>query len=141
VTKDQKRVNITAEIARGESALRSAELLLTAGELADAISRAYYAAFHHARALLLTAGVEAKTHAGVERLLQRDFVHAGTLGPEVASLLSKLQTFRQNADYVVEYVFTAEMAREQLDDAETFISAVRASLIAGGWIAAGVSSR
>jgi uncharacterized protein (UPF0332 family) len=134
LTDEQKRANIAAEVARGESALRSAELLMGAGQLADAVSRAYYAAFHHARALLLTSGAEAKTHAGVERLIQRDFVHPGTLAPEIAAHLSKLQTFRQNADYMAEYVFTDLLAREQLDAARAFVAAARSVLTSGGWL-------
>jgi uncharacterized protein (UPF0332 family) len=134
MTSDQKRANIAAELTRGESSLRSAELLLAGGQYADAVSRAYYAAFHHARALILTLGAEAKTHTGVERLLQRDFVHGGALSPEVASLLSKLMTFRQNADYMAEYVFTETMAHEQVEGARTFVSATRVCLETGGWI-------
>lgn len=43
--------------------MESAELLLTANQLADAVSRAYYGAFHYARLLLF--GEEPVTHAGV----------------------------------------------------------------------------
>ena len=85
MTDDQKRTNIAAEVARGESAFRSAELLLAAGQRADAVSRAYYAAFHYARALLLTLGEEARTHGGLDRLVQRDLVRTGKLAPETAA--------------------------------------------------------
>ena len=134
MTEDQKRDNIAAEVARGDGALKSAELLLGAGQLADAVSRAYYAAYHYARALLLTVGEEPRTHGGVERLLQRDFVRTGRLTPEVAATLSRLMTLRQNADYVVEYVFTVAMATDQVDTARAFLAAARALLTAEGWL-------
>ncbi len=134
MTEDQKRDNIAAEVARGDGALKSAELLLGAGQLADAVSRAYYAAYHYARALLLTVGEEPRTHGGVERLLQRDFVRTGRLTPEVAATLSRLMTLRQNADYVVEYVFTVAMATDQVDTARGFLAAARALLTAEGWL-------
>ena len=134
MTNDQKRTNIAAEVARGDSALRSAELLLVAGQTADAVSRAYYAAFHHARALLLTLGEEARTHGGLDRLVQRDLVRTGKLAPETAALLSRLMTFRQNADYMAEYVFTHAMAEEQVDGARVFVAAARAILEADGWV-------
>lgn len=130
----QKRADIAAEVARGDSALRSAEILVAAGERADAVSRAYYAAFHHARALLLTLGEEARTHGGLDRLVQRDLVRTGKLAPEIAALLSRLMTFRQNADYLAEYVFSDAMAQEQVVGARAFAAAARAILEGEGWL-------
>ena len=134
MTDDQKRTNIAAEVARGESAFRSAELLLAAGQRADAVSRAYYAAFHYARALLLTLGEEARTHGGLDRLVQRDLVRTGKLAPETAALLSRLMTFRQNADYMAEYVFTEAMATEQVEGARAFVAAARTILEGEEWL-------
>jgi len=63
------------------------------------VSRAYYAAFHYARALLLTVGLEPKTHRGVVDLVVEHFERPGRLAPEIASALARLQTFRGLADY------------------------------------------
>ncbi|MSP24304.1 MAG: HEPN domain-containing protein [Myxococcales bacterium] len=86
VTGDNRRQNIAIDVARGNDSLESAEILLAAGKLADPVSRAYYAAFHHACALLLIHGEQARRHGGVERLLQRDLVRTGALEPEIARL-------------------------------------------------------
>ena len=51
MTHDNRRRNIDAEVRRGDESLESAEILYAAGKLADAVSRAYYAAFHYAQAL------------------------------------------------------------------------------------------
>ena len=134
MTEDQTRRSIAAEVARGDDALKSADLLLGAGQLADAVSRAYYAALHYGRALLLTFGEEPRTHGGLERLLQRDFVRTGKLAPEVGACFSRLMSFRQNADYVAEYVFTEGLAREQMENARTFLAAASALLRAGSWL-------
>lgn len=56
MTGENRRLGIASEVARGNEALDSAEILLSAGKAADAIGRAYYAAFHYARALLLILG-------------------------------------------------------------------------------------
>ena len=87
--------------------MQSAELLLAANMFADAVSRAYYGAFHYARALLLMLGEEPVTHAGVERLLHRDVVRAGILSADVARQFARLQKMRLDADYTSEFVFTA----------------------------------
>lgn len=134
MTDDDKRSAIGAEVERGRAAARSARLLLREGELADAVSRAYHAAFHHARALLLTEGVEPRRHGTVDRLVQRDFVRTGMLAPKIATQLSTLQQQRQNADYTAEYVFTFDIARELVEAGEHYAAAVAALLIDGGWI-------
>ena len=135
MTDDQKRAAVAAELARGQEALEEAELLLAAGKLAGAVSRAYYGGYHHARALLITVGEEPRTHGGLTRLLQRDFVRSGRMSPEVAALLSRLMTFRQDADYTAEYVFTPGMGQQGVADARTFIAAARSILATDGWIA------
>jgi hypothetical protein len=55
------------------------------------------------------------------------------MAPEVAALLSRLMTFRQDADYTAEYVFTPEMAQQGVADARAFIAAAQAILVADGW--------
>jgi uncharacterized protein (UPF0332 family) len=136
MTRDNKLRNIAAESTRGDDSLESAELLLEAGKHADAVSRAYYAAFHYARALLLTQAEEPRTHGGVERLLQRDFVQSGTLDPAIGKLFSRLQKFRQDADYTAEFVFTREGAADEVSAAKTFVGAARTILDRGGWLKA-----
>ena len=134
MTKDNRKKNIAAEVRRGTETLESAQILLDAGKYADAISRAYYGAFHYARALLLMLGEEVRSHGGLDRLLQRDFVREGQLDPEVARLFSRLMTYRFEADYTAEFVFTSEAAREELDAANRFVEAARRLLLDGEWI-------
>jgi uncharacterized protein (UPF0332 family) len=135
VTEENRRLNVSSEVARGDSTLESAELLLAAGKAADAVSRAYYAAFHYARALLLTLGEEPITHAGVEKLLHRHWVRTGELDAEVARRFSKLQKMRIDADYSADFVFTREGAAEEVAVAREFVSAARTLLSRGNWLA------
>lgn len=134
MTDDNKKQNIAIAVARGKEILEEAELLLAAGKHGGAVSRAYYAAFHFARALLLTSGEEPRTHGGLERLIHRDFVRAGKLSADVALRLSRLMKYRQDADYSAEIVFTASAAGDEVASARMFISAVTAILTADGWL-------
>jgi uncharacterized protein (UPF0332 family) len=137
MTGDNRRRNIQLEVSRGIDSVQSAELLFGAGKYADAVSRAYYGAFHYARALLLTLGEEPVTHAGVERLLHRDLVRGGALDPDVARLFGRLQKTRLEADYTSEIVFTQDGARGELDAANEFIAAANAILVSGDWLEVG----
>ena len=52
-------------LKRGEEKLRAANLLLENNMFSEAISEAYYAMFHAAKALLALRGIYPKTHADV----------------------------------------------------------------------------
>ncbi len=137
MTDENRRANIAIEVARGDASLESAEILLSAGKLADAVSRAYYGAFHYARALLLMLGEEPVTHAGLERLLHRDLVRTGMLDPDIARLFARLQKMRQDADYTSEFVFTANGTREEVNASCQFVAAAKEILHREGWLEKG----
>jgi uncharacterized protein len=136
VTNENKKRNLASEVHRGREALESAEILLQAGKFADATSRAYYAALHYVRALLLTEGEEPITHRGVQRLLARDFVRRGRFDANLARAFSSLEKYRLDADYASETVSTSEGARRDVETARAIVDAVRAALVADDWIEA-----
>jgi uncharacterized protein (UPF0332 family) len=134
LTNENRRKNIALMIDRGDQALHAADVLVGVGDLADAVSRAYYGAFYYARALLLTEGIEPRRHGSVDRLVQRDFVRTGKLDPDIGGDLSRLQAARQNADYTAEHVFTEKATRRSVEMARRFAEAVRSYLDAEGWL-------
>lgn len=118
MTGENRRENFGLEMERAEAALRSSRLLCAHGEAADAVSRAYYAMLHGARALLLVEGVEARTHRGVVHQVNLLFVRQGRLDPELGRALSRQQADREAADYESGAVFTREMCEESIAVAE-----------------------
>ncbi|MBN1774144.1 MAG: HEPN domain-containing protein [Deltaproteobacteria bacterium] len=134
MTEDNRRENARAEAALGDDALRAAEQLLALGLPNDAVSRAYYAAFHYARALLLTEGLEPRTHRGLVALLEQRFVAAGRLGREAVSAFARLQTFRSLADYDVRERLSPERAGEEVASARRLVDEARILLRAGSWL-------
>ncbi|MBI3927240.1 MAG: HEPN domain-containing protein [Armatimonadetes bacterium] len=125
MTGENRAANIELERERWEAALRSAGLLHEAGEHADSVSRAYYAMLHAATAVLLTEGLEARTHSGVAHLLNLHFVRSGRFPPEQARRLTRLQAEREAADYDRAAVFTREASEDTLTQAGEFCSACR----------------
>lgn len=93
-------------MARAEDCLRSADLLDTHGQVADAVSRLYYYVYHTVRALLLSRGLEPKTHEGSVRLLGMHFIKPGIVDARASHILAKLMKYREEADYNPSYVFT-----------------------------------
>lgn len=134
----ERKRNASAEVALGQDALRAATTLLEAGLPNDAVSRAYYAAFHHARALLLLRGLEPKTHRGVISLLEKHFADAGLLPRDVVSAMARLETFRGIADYDTTQRLSQERAKIELDDARLVVDSCT-ELLRGEGVSAAVS--
>jgi uncharacterized protein (UPF0332 family) len=128
MTGTNRLANAASECARGDDALRAAKALLGLGLPNDAVSRAYYAAFHYARALLLTADLEPKTHRGVVALLLDRFEKPGRLEPGAVSELARLQTFRNLADYDSTERMAIDRATSEVEAAQRFIAKVKALL-------------
>lgn len=63
--------------------LRVAEKLLRDGEYEDAVSRAYYAMYHAAKAALATVNVFPKTHEGVVSEFGRRLILTGDFPKEL----------------------------------------------------------
>jgi len=116
---------VEASLGRAEKALRSARLLEENGELEDAVSRAYYAMFHAARALLFGKGVSAKTHKGVISLFGEKIVKQGIMSEEYADILRKAFDLRQKSDYEIYAETSVELVEEVIKNAEQFIERVK----------------
>lgn len=125
MTDENVEANARDEREHGNEALAAARCLAQNGFLRDAVSRAYYAAFHWARASLLLKGIEPKTHRGTVQLFSLHFVKDGPLEDDAASLLSHLETYRELSDYTSSANFTVEEAEGELARAEKFIAACR----------------
>lgn len=59
---------IKGYIGKADKKLQVAVRLFESGDYEDAVSRAYYAVYHAAQALLLSEGEKAETHKGVVTL-------------------------------------------------------------------------
>jgi uncharacterized protein (UPF0332 family) len=115
-------------LARSRQELEAAHLLAEAGFGAQAISRAYFAAFFAAEAALLLLGEARSKHSGVIAAFGRRVVREGGLEESTGRFLRSLFERRNEADYGSPSV-TVEEAKAALRDAEQFVQAV------ASWIA------
>jgi hypothetical protein len=133
VKEDNKKSNIRDELARAESAKASAQLLFKSGYIADAISRLYYWVFHNTKSLLLTQGIEPKSHEGTLALFSLHFVKTGLFEAADAHIFAKLMKYRQEADYNASYVFTERDFIEFQKNAEELGGKIRQYLREKGY--------
>lgn len=140
MTRESRLANIQAEVEKADTSLRAARALYDLGLFDECVSRAYYAVFHLMCAVLLTDGLEARSHHGVDHLLNLHFVRAGRLDPAHAKAFARLMQFRLQADYSRAFRFTKSGAAEELATAETTSAAVLETLRDGRWIGGGAPS-
>lgn len=100
--------NIKEEIERTGELKRAYTVLAENGLYKDAVTKLYYYLLYHIRALLLTKGLEPKSHEGALRLFSLHFVKEGKFKSKGAHTFSKLMKFREEADYTSSYQFTKE---------------------------------
>lgn len=115
-------------------ACKEAEILLAENMSEGAISRFYYAAFHAAKALLLTEGLEERSHKGLGRLFSLHFVKSGKIDPKFSRILSHSQKDREEADYLAEYVFTIDDATGRRAEVHEFLRVVEVLLEKSGYL-------
>jgi uncharacterized protein (UPF0332 family) len=114
-----------ASLRRADKALLAAKSLLEKNLLEDSISRAYYAMFHAAQAILYIKGLRAKSHAGVKSLFGEHIVKKGIIGEELGKAFSRALDLRQKSDYEIQAVFEIEHVKELIKEAEEFVNKIK----------------
>ena len=107
---------VQANLERAVASIAAARLLLATGYPDFSASRAYYAAFYAASALLLTAGIETKTHNGILRAISLQFVKTGRLDKRFGQDINWLAELRNLGDY-------GELRHVPTEEAEKAITA------------------
>ncbi|OGQ50734.1 MAG: hypothetical protein A3J24_09455 [Deltaproteobacteria bacterium RIFCSPLOWO2_02_FULL_53_8] len=110
-------------LARSERYIKSAKLLMKDGDYESAASRAYYAMFFAAEALLLTKGYSTSTHKGVFSAFGEHFVKPGLFKRDFSKMLMRAFEIRQAGDYEYTFTVTRDEADVIIEDAERFLEA------------------
>ena len=125
MTGRNKRLNAAAEVDRAGECLEEARALLSAGLPYGVASRAYYAVFHGARALLFSVGLEPKSHRAAVSMLGEHFIKRGLLSAAMGRLVARMQRDREDADYMTGAVFSLDQGRDLVTQAEQFLHEAR----------------
>jgi uncharacterized protein (UPF0332 family) len=119
-------------LARAEQALGAARTLAKHGYLADALSKAYYAMFYAASAMLSTEELSVSKHSAVIALFGERFAKPGRIDPGLHRMLIDMFDERQVADYGVEIEITPKQAEAGLCAASEFVEAIQSYLRSEG---------
>lgn len=108
---------------KARRSLRAAERLLQDGDHDFAVSRAYYAMFYAAQALLLTKDVRRSKHSGVIAAFNEYFIQSGELPHHFFLRLRDGFEDRAEGDYGLT-VISEEQARAGIASARQFVDEV-----------------
>lgn len=111
-----------------EECLIDARLLLENKSYRSTASRAYYAFFDAARALLATKNISSKSHSSIKMLFGDHFVRTGLFTKSDAKDFHKLFLLRQNSDYEVDEIVPEAAAVDAVSTAAEFLLQVEAYL-------------
>ena len=118
-----------AEWQRAQEALGAAAVCRDNGYYADAISRAYYAITHAAKAALALRGVAKITsHDALNRVFGREIVITNRVERVWGAALKQSHAKRIRADYHATDTFTVDDAQDAVDRAAAFLNRIRSLL-------------
>ena len=108
-------------LSLAEQALDTAQGNLASGDLRATVNRAYYAIFYTSSAVLLTKGVERRTHSDVISAFREHFVKTGLIETEYSHIYGEALVARRDADYIVEIPVDLFMAETALNQGRRFV--------------------
>ena len=113
---------------KAQDSIAAADLLASKGFYEIATSRAYYAMFYAAQALLATQGLSYSKHSAVIAAFGREFAKTGKLDPKLHRYLIGAQASRQTGDYAIDVHMPPEEANRIITWAKEFYTAAETYL-------------
>ncbi len=123
---------IAANLQRAEASIQAAKELAATGHCDFVASRAYYAAFYAATALLLSEELEFGKHSGVIASIHQRFVRTGKLDTRHGKDLNWLFELREVGDYGATIHVSPQDANKAVEAAEDFLRAAMSLIQAAG---------
>ena len=113
---------------KADESVKAAKLLGAEGYWDFAASRAYYAMFYAAEALLLEKGLSFSSHSAVIAAFGREFAKTNLLDPKLHRYLLDGQDLRNAGDYDIGPAVTEAQAKEVLGWADEMVAAAKTNL-------------
>lgn len=110
--------------------LKSAKLLLEAGQYKDSIGRSYYAIFTAIRAILASRQIDFSKHAGVIAYFQKEYIKTEIFDKKYSKYMQQAFQIRNSCDYDDFFIISKQDAQEQYARAEELLEEIRKYILA-----------
>ena len=125
LTEEERKAIVVYRMEKAEGALVEAKDCASMEHWTLAANRLYYAAYYASSALLINAGLQARTHEGTIGMIGQNFVRTGILTKEDGSLLARLQNMRHTGDYDDFMDWTQDDVEPCFPKVESFIAKLK----------------
>lgn len=112
-------------ISHAEDCLREAKLLIDGNEYKGAANRAYYAAFHALRAVLILDDFDSKKHSGIIAKFRENYLKTEIFDKEISNYISSLFRIRTASDYDDFFIVSKSDSITQLQKSEIILSKIK----------------
>ena len=116
---------IKSNLKRAEESLVAAKELFENQHFDFSASRAYYAVFYIATALLLKNGYKFRKHSGIIAAIHEKFVKTGKLDKKIGEAITWLFELRSTADYGEIYHVGKKEAEEAIQLAGSIVHGIK----------------
>ena len=124
LTRDERDAIVLLRLQNARQTLEDAKIIVHSKLWKAAANRLYYACYYAASALMIRFGLEAKTHAGIIRLLGLNFISKHLLNDELGKVYYKLFSLRLKGDYDDWTVVSEIDITPLIEPAEVFINEI-----------------
>ena len=124
LTEDERQSLVLLRLDNARQTLEDTKIIAKNKLWKAAANRLYYACYYAASALMVQFGFEAKTHAGIIRLLGLHFISKNIISNELGDIYYKLFALRQKGDYDDWIVVTELDILPLIAPAEQFIAEI-----------------
>lgn len=104
--------------------MKTAGILLDAGDYKAVANRLYYAVFSAMRAVLALDGFDSKKHSGIISRFRQSYIKTGTFSTEMSKIIDDLEVIREDSDYDDFFIISKEDVMIQSQRAEFFVNEV-----------------
>lgn len=115
-------------LRKAQQYLRSSAVLLETGDFDSTASRAYFAMFYAAQALLMNRNASLPSGSGIRRAFVEQFVENGPLPDRAKEALNRGYELQEVGDYSQEFVVSERDAEQLLSEAEAFVNSIAGML-------------
>ena len=98
--------------------------MLGADEYKGAANRAYYAAFHSLRAVLILDEFDSKKHSGIIAKFGEKYLKTEIFDKKISEYITSLFRIRTASDYDDFYIISKEEAKSQFEKAKVIVEQV-----------------
>lgn len=114
-----------ARLEHAEECMLEADSLWNFEMYKGAANRAYYAAFHALRAVLILDGYDSKKHSGIISKFREIYIKTDIFNHTVSDNISSLFRTRTASDYDDFFTVSKDEAAEQIKKAKETIAAIK----------------